>query len=226
MKHYQYLFFDADDTLLDFHQAEAFALKECFIQNQIPYTAEIRSRYEVINRELWKKLERGEVTRDYLLLQRFAQLFQEFRLPADADVCRRQYQKNLSLQAPLMPGARELLEALSPSYPLLLATNGVATTQRSRLRISGLDVYFREIFISEEIGFSKPDPRFFAYCFSRIPDISPENCLFIGDSPTADMAGAAAAGMDTCYVRSRPNSPDLPNITMEIYHLDELRKLL
>lgn len=52
-----YLFFDLDDTVLDFQEAEKLALTETFRQLGIDPIDNLIRRYSVINAECWKKLE-------------------------------------------------------------------------------------------------------------------------------------------------------------------------
>ena len=56
-----------------------------------------------------------------------------------------------------MEGAVELLDDLQGRYRLFLVSNGVVATQYQRLRDAGLTKYFERIFLSEEVGWRKPD---------------------------------------------------------------------
>ncbi|MGM9625281.1 MAG: noncanonical pyrimidine nucleotidase, YjjG family, partial [Eubacteriales bacterium] len=60
------LFFDLDDTLLDFHAAERNALTHALTQMDVVPTNALCIRYSAINAALWRKLERGEITRSRL----------------------------------------------------------------------------------------------------------------------------------------------------------------
>ena len=71
MTKYTTLLLDADDTLLDFLGAEAAAIKSVCEKYNIAYSEEIRSAYSGINLALWKKLEKGEITRQEIQLRRF-----------------------------------------------------------------------------------------------------------------------------------------------------------
>ena len=74
---YKYLLFDADNTLLDFDLAEACALEETLSASPLGFTEEIHKRYHILNDIEWKKLERGETTREKLRIDRFANLYNE-----------------------------------------------------------------------------------------------------------------------------------------------------
>ena len=78
-------------------------------------------------------------------------------------------------------------------------TNGVAKTQQSKLGLSGLKEVMNGLFISDEIGFNKPDKRFFEYCLEHIEEKDKEKILIIGDSLTSDIKGGNSVGIKTCW---------------------------
>ena len=81
----------------------------------------------------------------------------------------------------------------------ILSANGHAHVQDGRLASSGIEKYFEGIFISERIGYDKPDARYFDACFRCIPDFSKERAIMIGDSLTSDIRGGVNAGIKTCW---------------------------
>jgi HAD superfamily hydrolase (TIGR01509 family) len=93
-------------------------------------------------------------------------------------------------------GLLNALHALAEIVPLGIVTNGGSETQRRKIRAAGLDeVIPRErVWISAEVGRSKPDPRIFLMA-SQSLGVAPENCLVIGDHEPHDIVGATAAGM-------------------------------
>ena len=67
--------------------------------------------------------------------------------------------------------------------------------QLSRLKSAGLFSYFSDVFVSDEMGFEKPDSRFFSKCLHRI-HFRPEEVLMVGDSLQADIAGGEKRSED------------------------------
>ncbi len=193
------LFFDLDDTLLDFKMAEQVALSSTMRELGLTPTDEILARYHVINRSQWELLERGELTREQVLRRRFTLLFDEYGLPCDVEKVRTLYEELLGVGHYFIAGAPELLETLFTTYDLYLVTNGTASIQRRRLASAEILPYFKDIFISHEIGYNKPDPRYFEYCFSRIPNFEKEKAVIIGDSLSSDIRGGNLAGIRTCW---------------------------
>jgi 2-haloacid dehalogenase len=218
---------DMDDTILDFKKAEARALARSLEELGAPVTDEMLQRYNSINQQYWERLERGEITRAQVLLGRFVQFLQEFGLDADPEALRDRYMKNLSQGHFFVEGAEELLKALSGKYRLFLVSNGTACVQKGRLESAGIVPYFEKIFISEEIGVNKPDPRFFEACFEKMEPFDRSRCMIVGDSLTSDILGGRNAGITTCWfnLRGREARGDLvPD--WQISRLDELPGLL
>lgn len=221
------LFFDLDDTLLDFKGGESIAIRQTLAQAGIAPTDEMTALYSAINQSQWELLEEGKLTRDQVLLRRFDILFARLGIQGDSKKTQAVYENLLAQQHPFLPGALELLETLYPKYPLYLVSNGTATVQDQRLRDSDLSRFFQKIFISERVGADKPSKEFFDRCFAQIPGFSPDQGLIIGDSLTSDMRGGNNAGLHTCWFnpKKKPRRGDIP-VAFEIRELSELLEIL
>lgn len=221
------IFFDLDDTLLDFTRAEREALTRAFRRFDVDPTPAVLDRYHELNRQQWELLEEGKLTRPQVLLRRFDLLFAELGLDRSSRQVCDAYENLLAQGHWFVPGALELLEALSPRYGLYLASNGAAAVQRSRLESAGILPYFKGVFISEEVGFDKPSPAFFAACFAAIPGFSRETALMVGDSLTSDIRGGRNAGIRTCWFDPHGAAPR-PDVVPDfrITALDQLPGLL
>ena len=222
-----HIFFDLDNTLLDFDRGEAHALSRAFRQFGIDPTPAVLARYHDINLSQWELLEEGKLTKDQVLTRRFDLMFAELGVSCDSQAVCDLYESFLAEEHDFIPGPLELLEALSPRYSLHLATNGASAVQRRRLADAGILTYFQNIFISEEVGFHKPSPAFFHACFAAIPGFDHTSALMVGDSLTSDIRGGRNAGLRTCWFDrlGRPYRPDvLPDYTVAA--LDQLPALL
>lgn len=193
------IFFDLDNTLLDFDRGEANAIAKALGTFGLEPTPEVLERYHAINRSQWELLEKGVLTKEQVLLRRFDLLFHELGAACDSRAVCDLYESMLAEEHTLLPGAMELLTKLSPRYGLYLATNGTSAVQRRRLADAGISPYFRQVFISEEVGFYKPHPQFFAACFAAIPGFDAAEALMVGDSLTSDIRGGRNAGLRTCW---------------------------
>lgn len=221
---YDTLLFDADDTLLDFRAAEHSALFRLFAAHGLPVTDALHAEYSAYNRSLWRQLERGELSREQLLRTRFAGFFERIGVRLDGPAAEEEYRGYLAEGTTLIPGAKEVCTELAKRHCLCIITNGIANTQRARLKAAGLEPLFRRIFISQEVGCEKPDPRFFEAVFRVLPGADPRRTLIIGDSLSSDILGGVRAGVDTCWF-----CPDAPPEDPEIvptWRITELKQLL
>ena len=218
---------DLDDTILDFKKAERLALSRSLDELGAVHSPELLDRYNIINIQYWERLERGEITRAQVLVGRFEQLLREYGIDADPAALRDRYEDNLSRGHFFVEGAEELLRQLSGKYRLFLVSNGTACVQKGRLASAGIEPYFEDIFISQELGADKPDRRFFEACFARIPAFDPERCIIVGDSLTSDILGGRNAGITSCWfnLRKREARDDI-RPDYQIDRLDELPDLL
>lgn len=218
---------DLDDTILDFHKAEAIALRRALTEMDVSVTDAICERYSEINAAQWRALEAGEITRKQVLTRRFELLYAELGVMRSPEETQRRYEGYLSQGHYFIPGAEELLEALFPRCALYLVSNGNAVVQEGRLKSANISRYFREIFISEHIGADKPSRVYFDRCFARIPGFRRETAILVGDSLTSDIRGGINAGVRTCWFnpRHKPKNPDIP-ADYEIDALSDLPPLL
>ena len=224
---FQTIFLDLDDTILDFGAAERAAISKTLRDIGLDPTDALLNRYRELNEAQWEAFERGELTREQVLLRRFKLLFAELGLHYDVEATEDRYRGYLGQGHYFVDGAPELLDYLAPKYDLYLASNGVADTQYSRLASAGSSHYFKEIFISETTGHHKPERAYFDYCFARIPNFDPARALIVGDSLTSDIQGGINAGIRTCWFNAK-NKPRNPAILpdYEVHRLADLREIL
>ena len=224
---YEFLLLDMDDTILDFKKAEEVALKKTLRSFSLEPTEEVCARYSVINQGYWEMLERKEITREELKVQRFSDLFHEYGIEVDSALCAKRYVENLAQGHFFMTGAEEAVRRLSQKYKLYLVSNGNTDVQLSRIASAGISKYFGEVFISQEVGADKPDKLFFERCFSKIPDFDKNKAIIVGDSLTSDIQGGRNAGIATCWInpKKKPARSDIP-ADYEIEALSELEALL
>jgi putative hydrolase of the HAD superfamily len=81
----------------------------------------------------------------------------------------------------------------------VVVTNGESRQQEEKLRKTGLDRYLADWVISEEAGVRKPNPRIFAIAAERAR-MRLGGAWLIGDSPEADIGGAAAVGLRSVWL--------------------------
>ena len=222
MRKYSVILFDIDDTLLDFPKSEREAFFKALSLSGVIADEDMMETYQKINYDLWKALERQEIERDELKVRRFSELASLYSLNVDAERVACDYLACLGQTVFFIDGARELLNALYGKVKMYIVTNGVASVQNSRYKLTGFDKIFDGIFISEEVGANKPNLRFFEYVAEHVDEFEKERALIVGDSLTSDIAGGIAFGIDTCWYSPKDNEgKHIPT-----YTVDTLAKIL
>ena len=226
---------DIDNTLLSFDEYAKSTICSGFqFYNLGEYDDSVFLVFNRINSGLWEQLEKGELSFEELIKIRFNLIFRELGINFDGEEFERYFRKKLNDSAIPVPGALELLEYLKGKYIVCAASNGPLRQQTQRINISGMLPYFNHLFISEEIGFTKPSAEYFQICMDRInADLPPEQkllpyeCIMIGDSLTSDIAGGLGFGMKTCYFNIYRKDPlKNPDVTYEVFSLSEIMHIL
>ncbi len=231
-KNYQYLLFDADNTLFDFTKAEYLAFRDTCSACNVRYSEELYAQYSAINDRLWKLFEKGGIKLEVLKIERFRELlvtngYADDALTVEKAVeMRDSYMDNLANQTGLIDGAEDICRKLAEKYDMYIITNGVSRIQRSRFNKSILTPYFRDLFISEEIGAGKPSAEYYDHVLRTIGCAEKQAYLAIGDSLTSDCAGAVAYGLDICYYNPANKPAGNLNLTYTIQKLSELETIL
>ena len=220
---YDMILIDADETVFDFKKAEHDAFKLTIESVGVEFTEEKLSLYSSINLMYWKKFERNEVTGVELKRRRYGDFFEAIGVSGiDLDRINDVYLENLSNCSSLIDGAMDFIKELSLYCTVIIITNGLTKAQRGRFDKSGLKPYVKALYISEEIGYSKPDKEYFDYVLESEGVKDRKRVLVIGDSLTSDMQGGKNAGIDTCrYIRDicsyPPDEKGLCKYTIDSY---------
>lgn len=220
---YPFLLLDADNTLFDFDAANRAAFHAVCASFDIPESDETFRLYERCNNEMWAAFDRSEVTKDYLVVQRFRNFLAELHLARDAQACNALHLATLGESNRLLPYAEEVCRRLSRTHQLYLVTNAVASVQKARLAASAIVPYITAAFISEEVGAAKPSTAYFDYVLAHIEGITGENCLVVGDSLSSDIRGANNAGLPCCWYN--PHGQPKPDDLRIDYQITDLRQL-
>ena len=223
-KKYEWLLFDADDTLLDFKLGEHRAITATLADAGLPTNDEVIATYSRINDNLWKMLERGEVTKDRLKVLRFTQFCEHYGFECDGALLADAYVENLKKQTVLLDGAEDVCRALYGKYKMYIITNGIEAVQTARFGGCAIKEYFEKCYISDAIGVAKPKKGFFDAVAADIPDFDISKALIIGDSLTSDIKGGVEYGIDTCWLN--PTGKEVPDGMDITYVIGDIRELL
>ena len=228
-KNYDIVLLDADETVYDFKRAERTAVSKALSSFGIDVDEKVIELYSEGNVLCWKALERGEISRDELKSRRFKMLFERLgKETSDYLAVNDMYEHELSFCGFMLPGALDFIKKLRSEYDvkIYMATNGLSVPQKGRFERSGIAPYVDGIYISEEVGVSKPAKGYFDYIFADLGITDLSRVIILGDSLTSDMLGGRNAGITTCrYLNGEKPTGD-PLCDFEISEYDEFFEII
>lgn len=223
MPRYDFILLDADRTLFDFDKAEALALENALGAAGLPATPHALEVYREENHRAWQLFEEGKLTKPQLTARRFERFLARMGFAGDGAALNRSYMADLATHCIPLPGAEEVCRQLAPLVELYIVTNGVESVQKGRMSRCAFRGCFRAMFISEELGFQKPQKEYFDAVAAKISGFDPARALVVGDSPASDLLGAQNAGLDSCWFN--PTGASLPAGIVASYEISDLRQL-
>lgn len=124
------------------------------------------------------------------------------------------------------PGAVETVRLLRANgLKTGIITNGGAM-QNAKIDAIGIRPLLDCVLVSEFVGLKKPDPAIFLVAAEEL-GVAVTDCIFIGDNPTLDIAGALGAGFGAIWLRaSTPWPPALPTARFTITAIPECLPLV
>jgi 5'-nucleotidase len=212
--------FDLDNTLINYEMAFEQTMKAVFKSYSGYFgngTVNLTEWFPVFKMhcdQLWEQYEKGIWTRQEYRFQRLQKSLAEFNMSVTRQLSEDFYQRfedNIHLFTKPFPGVGEFFQYLhSRNIVTGIITNGKASVQRNKLDSLGLNSFIGDnIFISEEVGVSKPNPKIFDLVKEKM------NCrekpLYIGDNYEQDILGAKNADWDAIYFRFGEEQTDYLN---------------
>lgn len=225
---YKAIFFDLDNTLLNFElcerQAILGALADCAISLDLHEISEtvFLEVFETYNSQYWR--QRDILSPSEIIETSYQSTLTQLNIKTDKiSQLSQSFWHNFNHSAVTEPDVYEVLNFLSSRYRLAVITNGFVSAQLARMQAAGIEHFFEEVVVSEAIGFAKPSPEIFYYALSKL-NLTPAQVLYIGDSLNHDYTGAIQVNIDFCYY-NRKNQV-LPQEVQSKFIINQLLKLL
>ena len=229
---YRHIVFDADHTLIDFNEDERRAFRAAFKNTPLDNEEIIEDMWK-FSYENWEELGLNrvndlEIRRKYheLYYVHIHALFEHAERAyglKNADEREKIFYRSLCSPAHPREGALETVKALSEKYAVSIATNGLSEMQNARLQ--EFEPYLFRLFISEEMNAIKPSKEYGKIMLDAL-NANAEECLFVGDSLTSDIALANKLKMDCVWYDPRGCAlPEGYFVAAQIRSLKELLRL-
>ena len=233
---YKDLFIDFDDTLYDTHGNAVIALSETFEYFHLDRYFEdpqvFYDAYWTANIDLWTQYAKGEITRDYLIVERFRRPLSVGKgIEITKELCLEISDKFLDFCASkpgVIDGAHELMDYLKRrGYRMHMCSNGFHEVQYKKLDACGLRDFFDTIILSEDAGVNKPSKAYFDYAL-KVSGACRETTLMIGDNLQSDILGALNAGLDAMLFNrwQVPLEEFSHNVTFVVDNLCDIMEIL
>lgn len=223
----KHIFFDLDHTIWDFDRNAQETLLELYEVYQLKALGvhsadDFISLYTENNHRLWAQYHLGQITKDVLRAERFRSTF--LTLGVHPDRIPHQFEEDYVRLSPtktnLFDGAEKVLTYLKQKYHLHIISNGFKETTLTKMHLSGLNPYFKNVIISEDVGVNKPDKAIFEYALAKA-EAQIHESIMIGDSLEADIRGAQNIGMKAIFFNPL-NAAKPDDVEWQIAHLEEL----
>ena len=229
MAKYRYLLWDIDGTILNFELAERAAIRSLFERFKLgDCSDEMLMYYSQINKRYWQLMESGKIKKDKMLVERFVEFFSYKGINADiAAEFNKEYQIALCDTIVFNDDAIDIIKHQKKTCKIIIVTNGTEVVQEKKLERSGLNDIADNVFISELVGFEKPNIKFFEKVILEVGIKDLKEALIIGDSLTSDIQGGHNIGIDTCWYNPKnEENTTLLNPTYTIRNLHELENII
>lgn len=199
MKTYDWILFDADDTL--FHFDDLKGLQRTFEKYNVEFTLEHYHTYKTLNKALWTEYQQGKILATDVQQRRFQSWATQLNVHP-------QHLNDTFLNAMIdvsdpIHGAQDLLDQLHGKIKCGIITNGFTSLQEARLQRTGFKKYFDVLVISEQVGVTKPHRDIFDYALLQMGGPDREKILMVGDTYETDILGGINAGFDTCWINAQ-----------------------
>lgn len=222
----KYLLIDLDGTILNFKSGE----RKAFISTIKEYTSynltdEDINIFSDLNERLFNEFASGKMKRIEFQIKRFNEIAKIYNIEIDAEKANAYYINKLKYMGDLYEDVADTLTYLSTKYILLIASNGMLEIQNKRLENAQIRNLFQKNYVSEVIGYNKPDSRFFEYIFNDLNDYDPNHYIMIGDRLDTDILGAKSVGIKGILV-NRDNMIGKVIPDYEVSSFDQIKNIL
>lgn len=228
---YKHVFLDFDDTIYDTRGNADIALRELFEHFQLNRYFEcfdtFSESYWKRNHEVWTLYSLGKMKRSELIVERFLYPLRQVGT-GTADFALELndwFLDSTAQKSGLIEGAVDLLEYLKQNYHIHMISNGFSEVQYRKMKSAGVESYFEEVILSEEVGVNKPNPAIFDFALKKTGAYAEESVM-VGDNFDTDITGAIRSRIDQIYFNPTCHKIGEISPTYEVRRLSEIKNIL
>lgn len=216
---------DIDDTIFDFQKCSKNAFKKTLKKLDLSYKEKDFLYFNEVNDILWTKQKLGKLNINEVFIERSIMMSKYFELEIEKEIFNNLFVEFLYDEVEMVDGIENLLSYLSNKFQIYAASNGVYDMQVNRIKKSNLSKYFKDIFVSDKIGYEKPDERFFKKIMN-LTNYSSKDLIMIGDSIKSDIIGAKNSKIKSIYYNKENKKISNKDFTYQVKNLSEIKKIL
>lgn len=213
------IIFDVDETLYDMTQPFQRAFEDMWKEKYKVDLYELYTVSRIHSDRVFDKVMAGEMTVDDAGVYRMQHAMHDFgfeiteKEAMEFQKVYRKHQKHLELSRTM----EEILNYLKDQKITLgILTNGDTDHQMEKIRGMQLERWFSpdHIFVSDAIGYFKPDIHTFQYV-EKSMGLNKKETWYIGDSIENDVEGAGGAGWHVILLNRRKNDTSVMSVKPE-----------
>nr|WP_275068117.1 HAD family hydrolase [Mammaliicoccus vitulinus] len=201
------MLFDLDDTLYDLKQPFEKAINDVFPVIEIDNN-QLFYYFRKYSDDKFDSTQNGEMLIEDMHIYRIKEALNIYQIDISNEISikfQKTYEKYQN-EIRLTKEIRNILDYCysHPEIQIGIITNGEKKRQWNKIKTLGLLRWFSEerIFISGEIGYSKPNKKIFDFVEFKLKLIKNET-YFIGDSYNNDVVGSYNAGWNAIWINKR-----------------------
>lgn len=216
------IFFDLDETILDFKAAEYWAVRSLFEKNKQVLGTDFEGFYRSwcsIGKVHYEAFLRGELAFTEQKVNTVKDVFSLLQVDLDDESAASYY--TMYLQAfenhwKLFDDVIPVLTSLANDH-LGIITNGDSEQQRYKLKKLGVEPYFKIVLAAGDIGIAKPSASIFLKA-CHLAGKEPKECCYVGDHLETDILACEKIGMRGIWLNRKRetnhhyNGPTIHNL--------------
>lgn len=206
----KWIFFDIDDTLIDFKSAQKKAILLFYERHREDFTLPFNQLYAKwfdIEQACFDAYLAGHFSFDGQRKERFKQVYTlngHILTDQQAWTLFCEYEELYRASWCLFDDVLPVLQTLkSLGYSMGIISNGIRAQQTLKLKNTGIAEYFKVIVTSSD-GTAKPDRAIFESA-AQLANTNIKNCMYVGDNYEIDFLAAKNAGMHSFFI-NRPET--------------------